>query len=259
MCRLAAYLGPSVSLARLLYEPEHSLEQQSYAARELIYSAVNVDGTGVVWWPEGEELPIRYITDRPPWSDPNLPGLAPRIRSGAILAAVRSASPGIPYGTANVGPYVHGRLAGVHNGFVDGFRGPLGRALIDALPDHLHRELASFNDSHVLFLRVVSFLEEGSGLPEAVQQVLAEVASLCTKFDQTATLNLALADGAQIIATRASFGARLNSLYRKQGSGAIWVASEPLDGEGWVPIADGVLLRASAGSCEEIDLGEDFR
>ena len=58
MCRLAAYAGPPAPLSALLYDPPHSLEHQAYAPRELVSGNVNVDGTGVAWWPAHEDEPL---------------------------------------------------------------------------------------------------------------------------------------------------------------------------------------------------------
>jgi len=94
MCRFAAYHGPPRPLAEMLYEAPHSLERQAYVPREMVEGHVNVDGTGVVWWPHGDDEPLRYVTVLPPWSDPNLPTLAPRLQGRTILGSVRSATPG---------------------------------------------------------------------------------------------------------------------------------------------------------------------
>ena len=50
MCRHLAYLGPPRSLSSLLYEPEESLERQSWKPRFQREGAMNADGWGVGWW-----------------------------------------------------------------------------------------------------------------------------------------------------------------------------------------------------------------
>ncbi|MDP8970062.1 MAG: hypothetical protein M3N52_06135, partial [Actinomycetota bacterium] len=119
---MAAYLGPPRPLSTLLYEPPRALQVQAYDPKEQLFGGVNVDGTGVAWWVDDEPAPLLYRSDRPPWSDPNLPDLSRRLRARVQLAAVRSASPGIPYGTNYVAPFVHGTLACAHNGWLGEFR-----------------------------------------------------------------------------------------------------------------------------------------
>ena len=53
MCRLLAYLGPSIALNRLISEPEHSLVVQSYAPREMTSGRLNADGFGFAWYDAG--------------------------------------------------------------------------------------------------------------------------------------------------------------------------------------------------------------
>ncbi|HEX9888931.1 MAG TPA: hypothetical protein VGA69_05605, partial [Nitriliruptorales bacterium] len=127
MCRLAAYVGPPAPLSTLLYDPPRSLQVLSYQPRELLYGSVNVDGTGIAWWDEIDQPPLRYVTASPPWSDPNLASLAPRLTGRVQLAAVRGATPDIPFGPANVAPFAHDGVAFVHNGWVGEFRRGTGR------------------------------------------------------------------------------------------------------------------------------------
>ncbi|VAW77744.1 hypothetical protein MNBD_GAMMA13-583, partial [hydrothermal vent metagenome] len=49
MCRIAAYLGPPITLGMLLTEPPHSLLVQGWAPRELRYAKLNADGYGFGW------------------------------------------------------------------------------------------------------------------------------------------------------------------------------------------------------------------
>src|SRR5262249_37113611 len=141
MCRLAAYVGPAAPLSTLLYDPLRSLEFQSYRPREQLSGFVNVDGTGVAWWDSLETEPMRYVTERPPWSDPNLPLLARRLRAIVQLAAVRSATPGMPFGPASVAPFVHEGIACAHNGYLREFKQRTRRTLLARLPDHLFAAL----------------------------------------------------------------------------------------------------------------------
>ncbi len=257
MCRLAGYVGKTpMPLSALLYEPSHSLEHASYAPRELLTGTVNVDGTGAAWWPEDGSGPLRYVTATPPWADPNLPGLAPSLKGTTLLAAVRSATPGMPYGPDNVAPFVTYGLAGAHNGHIGGFRGSLGRNLLAGLDDDRFGQLTAMNDSLALFLLVVQQIEgrAGSSLSDAVTIVIQQTAKAVIAAGETATLNLVVASSSEIVAARTSAGDAINSLYTRTTAEGSWLASEPLDDDvGWTSVpehslavltADGVDINA---------------
>ncbi|MGA9693345.1 MAG: ergothioneine biosynthesis protein EgtC, partial [Pseudonocardiaceae bacterium] len=97
MCRHLAYLGPPCDLATLLLDPPHSLLQQSYAPADMrAGGTINADGFGAGWYPDGVTTPIRYRRAMPIWTDLTFPALAREVRSTAVLAAVRSATVGMP-------------------------------------------------------------------------------------------------------------------------------------------------------------------
>src|SRR6266540_5647101 len=106
MCRHLAYLGPPIPLSRLLFEPPHALVHQSWAPRDMRGGGtINADGFGVGWYPAGAREPIRYRRGTPMWSDAALPGLAAATVSGAVLAAVRSATVGMPVVETAAAPF----------------------------------------------------------------------------------------------------------------------------------------------------------
>jgi glutamine amidotransferase len=244
---MVAYVGPPLAPARLIYDVPHGLEQQACAPKEMVSGTVNVDGTGLAWWNGDETEPLRYVTTAPPWSDPNLPHLTRRISGRAILAAVRSATPGIPSGAAGVAPFVDADLAVTHNGYMKGFEGPIGRRLIEGLSDDLHARLEIRSDSLALFLLMVARRRERTEQPldELLAGVCSEAAALAHAEGRTASLNFLACDGRRIAATRCAVGVPSNSLYLQRG-GAAWaddsvlLASEPLDGDGgWQAVPDG--------------------
>ncbi|MFD0786840.1 ergothioneine biosynthesis protein EgtC, partial [Micromonospora azadirachtae] len=76
MCRHLAYLGPPVTLARLLFDPPFSLVRQSWAPRDMRGGGtINADGFGIGWYP-GDGEPVRYRRAQPIWSDPTIAQLA---------------------------------------------------------------------------------------------------------------------------------------------------------------------------------------
>lgn len=255
MCRMAAYAGPRAPLSTLLSDPPWGLERQAFQARDPGGVAgrqlVSVDGTGVVWWPAGERErpPLRYVTELPPWADPNLAGLASRLGGTMQLALVRDATPGLPYGAWSVPPFVHGRLAVGHNGRVGGFRGVPGRRLLERLPDDLHAELRALTDSAALAALVAAELRArgpdqlGAALAAAV--TVAE--KLCADAGEAATLTLLAADGRRIAGVRAALGRASHTLFTRRRGAAALIASEPLDdGPGWVEVPDRHLVELDA-------------
>jgi glutamine amidotransferase len=265
MCRMAAYAGPDAPLSVLLSDPPWALDEQAWRARAprsagaLARGApdpsggntVNVDGTGVVWWPaaERDRPPLRYVTELPPWADPNLLALARRLSGAMQLALVRSATPGLPYGAWSVAPFVHDRLAVAHNGHVGGFRGAPGRRLLERLPDDLHAELAALTDSAALAALVAAELRERPerGLAAALGATVAAAEKICADAGQTATLTLLAADGQRVAGVRLALGRASHALFTRTAGGVTLAASEPLDDEpGWVEVPDRRLVELDA-------------
>ncbi len=250
MCRLAAYAGPPAPLSALLYDPPHSLEHQAYAPRELVSGNVNVDGTGVAWWPAHEDEPLVYVSERPPWSEPNLPRLAPRLTGSLQLAVVRSQTEGIPAGVASAHPFAYERWAGAHNGYIEGFDRVKWR-LADSLDETVRLRLEVFSDSLLLFLMVMTELRKDSDadVASAMVAVAQQVMTVCG--ERSVSLNLVIASGAEVVALRAARGVEPNSLYHLENGdrwpGACLLASEPLDDDSaWTMVAADHLVRMTA-------------
>src|SRR5438093_8158869 len=120
MCRFLGYLGPPVSLERLLMEPEFSLLRQSYAPRYQTHGRFNADGFGAGWYDRSvRPEPARYRTPRPMWTDAAFAGIAGLVTSGVVVAAVRSATPGFPIEESATQPFTAGPWLFVHNGSVE--------------------------------------------------------------------------------------------------------------------------------------------
>lgn len=90
MCRHLAYLGPEIPFGQLVLAPPHSLFRQSWAPRHQRHGTVNADGFGVGWYAPDDPVPARYRRAGPIWGDEQLPDLARVVRTGALLAAVRT-------------------------------------------------------------------------------------------------------------------------------------------------------------------------
>lgn len=241
MCRHLAYLGEPVRLGSLLVDPPHALVRQSWAPRRQRHGTVNADGFGIGWYVDGLDEPARHRGAGPVWADETFTDLARVISARCVLAAVRSATPGMPAGVAAAAPMRWGPWLFSHNGALDGWpqsAAPLARRLG---PDQLiHLEAAS--DSGLLWALTQDLLRRGSA-PEAA---LAEVVGLVGEVRQgrsQARLNLLLTDGHVIAAT--ACGDTLS--WRVTGNGVV-VASEPFDDEqGWHDVPDGGLVVTAGG------------
>lgn len=233
MCRHVAYLGPPIPLAELLLDPPFGLLRQSWAPRRQQHGRVNADGFGVGWYSPGDPVPARYRRDRPMWTDANLPELARVIRSGAVLAAVRTGTEGMGHAEGAAAPFRDGRWLFSHNGAVPGWP-ESASALACVLPPQRLLGLDAPSDSALLWALAHTWLEAGMPLPEALCSTVAAAPS-------DARLNLLALDGETIAAT--TWGDTL--CWRADGRGVL-VASEPFDDEpGWHDVPDHSLLTAT--------------
>ncbi|ACZ83362.1 ergothioneine biosynthesis protein EgtC [Streptosporangium roseum] len=225
MCRHAAWLGAPRTLASLIHEPEYGLLQQSYAPRRQRYGTINADGFGMGWYDAARAEPVRYRRTIPIWADANLPALAQVSRSGCLLAAVRSATVGMPIEETATAPFTDGRWLLSHNGRVE-------REAVRELADGAESSCDS------AWLAAAVFVRRRAGHP--LGDALAEVVAHAGAKDPGARLNLLACDGASIAAT--VWGDTLH-LHLDDG---VLVASEPLDDRsGWQAVPDRNLVLAS--------------
>ncbi|MFI7586576.1 ergothioneine biosynthesis protein EgtC [Spongisporangium articulatum] len=234
MCRHLAYLGPPVPLRTVLSDPPHGLTEQAWRPRRQTHGTMNVDGFGVGWYAPDDPVPARHRGAGPVWADPTFAELGRSVRSGAFLAAVRSATAGMPPGVAAAAPFRGGRWLFSHNGALPGF--PAGAAgLAASLPVERLLALDAPTDSCLLWALTLDRLERGAPPAEAVAEVVHEAAKV-----SGARLNLLLTDGRSIAASAA--GA---SLSWRAGADHVVVASEPYDDDPtWQDATDGCVLAA---------------
>jgi glutamine amidotransferase len=211
MCRHLAWLGASRSVGSLVLEPPCGLLRQSYAPRRQKRGLFNADGWGVGLY--GPDAAVhRWRSSRPLWSDASFASIAPLLSSGAVLAAVRSASAGMPPDETAAAPFTDGRWLLSHNGTVS-------RA---ALPSSAEAE--STCDSAMLAAHVFA-----SG-PSNVVSTLRSVAAA----DPDAYLTVLMTDGSRVVGV--TWGNELSYLVEPDG---VVVASEPWDDDPrWVDVPD---------------------
>ena len=218
MCRHLGWLGEPRSLASLTLEPPYGLLVQSYSPRRQKHGLMNADGWGVGFFdPDG--VPRRWRSASPLWSDDSFRSVAPALRSGCVVAAVRSATVGMPVEASASAPFTDGRWLLSHNGLVD-------RAVLPASP---HAE--SVCDSALLAALIFD-----RGL-DALADTIAGVAAA----DPDARLNIIAADGARMLAT--TWGDTLSILRAEDG---VVLASEPFDDDpAWQDVPDRHLVEVS--------------
>lgn len=243
MCRHLAYLGPPVTLADCVLRRPHSLLHQSWAPSDMRGGGtVNADGFGIGWLAGesdvGGGVASRYRRDRPIWSDASLPDLAASITSGAVLAAVRSATVGMPVTEAACAPFAEGPWLFSHNGVIDGWPDSVA-PLVGRLPAGVLMTLEAPTDSVFLWALVRARLAEAHPPALALTGVVTDVLALAPR----SRLNLLLHDGRHLAATVVS-----HSLSVLQLENSITVSSEPLDpaDSRWQPVPDLSVLEATA-------------
>lgn len=173
---------------------------QSYAPRRQKHGLLNADGWGVGFFDDGEVR--RWRSASPLWGDASFASVAPVLRSGCVVAAVRSATVGMPIESTASAPFTDGRWLLSHNGVVD-------RAVLPPSP-----AAESTVDSALLAALIFD-----RGLDHLADTVV-EVAAA----DPGARLNILAANGSRLLAT--TWGDTLSVLRRSDG---VVVASEPSD------------------------------
>ncbi len=222
MCRIAAYLGPSIPLENIVTAPRHSLLEQSQHATEAKL-AVNGDGFGLSWYGDGP-LPGLFRDVLPAWADSNLAHLCRMVHSPLFLAHIRASTVG-ETSRVNCHPFVHGRWSFCHNGQIPHFAN-IRRRLEGALPDDLYAARQGSTDSEVIFLTLLA-----NGLdddPHAA--LLATLDQIGPAVDAPVKLTCCFTDGETLYGFRhASFGSA-PTLYLSGSldNGGRAMASEPL-------------------------------
>ena len=222
MCRHLAWLGEPRSLGALILDPPYSLLVQSYSPRRQKHGLVNADGWGAGFFDGGTAR--RWRSAAPLWGDASFSSVAPALRSHCVVAAVRSASIGMPIEASAAAPFTDGGWLLSHNGLVDR----------SVLPMSATAE--STVDSALLAAHI--FARGRDDLAGGVGEVGAA--------DPNARLNILAANGSQLLAT--TWGDTLSMLRTPDG---VVLASEPYDDDPrWQDIPDRHLVRVDASGVE---------
>lgn len=216
MCRHLGWLGAPVPASSLVLDPPSGLLVQSYSPRRQKHGTINADGWGVGFFDQGVR---RWRSDKPLWGDASFASVAPALRSGCFVAAVRSATVGMPIEPSASAPFSDGNWLLSHNGIVD-------RAVLPA-----SAMAESTVDSAVLAAHI---FERGM---DALGDTVIRVGTR----DPSARLNILAGNGSTLLAT--TWGDTLFSLRRDDG---IVLASEPYDDDpSWRDIPDRHLVEVT--------------
>ncbi len=216
MCRHLGWLGAPVAASSLVLDPPSGLLVQSYAPRRQKHGTINADGWGVGFFDDG---PRRWRSDKPLWGDSSFASVAPTLRSGCIVAAVRAAPLGMPIEPSASAPFSDGNWLLSHNGVVD-------RAVLPAA-----HTAESTVDSAVLAAHIFD---------RGMDALAATIVELGAR-DPGARLNILAGNGSRLLAT--TWGDTLFALQRPDG---VVLASEPYDDDPtWRDIPDRHLIEVS--------------
>ncbi len=210
MCRWLAYSGSRVLLEQLLYEPKHSLIDQSLHST-MGAETTNGDGFGIGWYGVGD-TPGTFHSVEPAWNDRNLRELAAHLSSGLVFAHIRASS-GSPVQQTNCHPFRHGRWLWMHNGLVADFH-RVRRELVLAVDPELYPLIQGSTDSEVFFFLALTMgLEDDP--PAAVERAvgLIEQVGRSRGVEHPIQMTVATSDGDRLWAFRYSSEGKSRTLY----------------------------------------------
>lgn len=236
MCRHLGYLGATTSVGSLLTRGEHSLRTQSFAPTDMRGGGtINADGFGVAWW-DGDDTVRSYRNPMPIWTDPAVDDALPQLQSTSVIAAVRSATVGMPVERSACAPFTDERWAFSHNGVVFGWPESLAELWAEIPPTDALM-LPAPTDAAGLWIVLRNLLrthDPQSALRMLVREVLAR--------SPKARLNFLLSDGTSMYATAVH-----HSLSVLQTEDSVTIASEPVDDDPeWISIDDRSIVVATA-------------
>ncbi len=210
MCRWLAYSGSPVLIKRLLYEPKHSLIDQSLHSR-LGAETTNGDGFGIGWYGTGE-TPGVFHSIEPAWNDRNLRELADHVESPLVFAHIRAAT-ATPVQLTNCHPFRHGKWLWMHNGVIYGLP-EVKRDLVLAVDPSLYPEIQGSTDSEIFFYLALTLgLEDDP--PRAVADAVGFIEATGRQHgvEHPIQMTVATTDGESIWAFRYASEGRARSLF----------------------------------------------
>ncbi|MGW0704523.1 class II glutamine amidotransferase [Streptomyces sp. NPDC002643] len=213
MCRWIAYSGTPIALSQVLFQPKHSLIDQSLHSR-LGVETTNGDGFGVGWYTSevNTDTPAILRDVGPAWNNRNLREVAHHVRSGMFFAHIR-ASTGTAVQQTNCHPFRHGRWMWMHNGMIDGFH-EFRRELALAVDPAAYSDIEGSTDSELMFFLALTF-----GLTEDPPGAVARMAGLVESTGRAhgvahpLQMTIAVSDGVRLWVFRYSSEGHSRSLF----------------------------------------------
>lgn len=210
MCRWVAYAGPEIYLEDILFNQDHSIAQQSLAARESVWTT-NGDGFGVAWYTKRTAAGL-FKDVLPAWNDANLKSLAAHVQTTLFFAHVR-ATTGTSVNRSNCHPFIWRNWTFMHNGRIGNW--DICRKEFEKYIDedfYYHRE--GTTDSEAMFLVALSLGLVNNPI-NAITKMLKLALDIMNQKKSTEPLraSIAVTDGHQIWAFRFSNDNRSPSLY----------------------------------------------
>jgi predicted glutamine amidotransferase len=186
------------------------------------------DGWGAAWRAGGRTNLVRGAL--PAWEDPRL--AEAEAGTCRFVGHVRFASNRASVSAENAHPFLLGDVALAHNGTFYGEIGDEG-------------DERGVSDSFVFLERLAR--RWGSGGIDELAALLGEILADREVVGEYTAANLLILRGDDLFAFRHSRKDEgYYSLYLREEEGGAVVASEPLDGDGWIPLRDGELVEISA-------------
>jgi predicted glutamine amidotransferase len=210
VCRWLAYSGSPVLIERLLYEPKHSLIDQSLHSK-LGAETTNGDGFGIGWYGVGD-TPGVFHSIEPAWNDRNLRELAAHIESPLVFAHIRAAT-ATPVQLTNCHPFRHGSWLWMHNGVIYDLP-KVKRDLVLAIDPDLYPHIEGSTDSEIFFYLALTLgLEDDP--PRAVQDAVGFIEATGRRHgvEHPIQMTVATSNGESIWAFRYASEGRARSLY----------------------------------------------
>ncbi len=217
MCRVLAYLGPPVTVADLLLEPDSSLVKQ--VINPQMMGMLNLGGFGLLAWDEHShepDAPFEFRIPTLPTFDSNLKSLSEKIRCTGLLAHVR----GVVYEAQDVAPqnlhpflFPNAPFAMAMNGDLDRFS-EMRIDVAAAVDSDWLGSVRGTTDTEMLYALILSRLStphDGSVGPRdvalAVTGALEDVRAIRSKrgIDTQSAVNLVLGNGRWLVATRFTY------------------------------------------------------
>ena len=158
--------------------------------------------------PEISPEPVNFVSVYPAWNNRNLRNLAPKTRTGCMVAHVRAATVG-DISESNCHPFQYGNLLAMHNGGIEEFS-KIKRHIRNQLSDPLYNWIKGQTDSEHLFAHLFNHLTTNYSevTAEAVVSSFEHLFSFVRKslkeysIEEPAYFNMLVTDGHFMVGTR---------------------------------------------------------